>query len=104
MVSKLTFTILAAVAEAERDRIRERITEAKRDQRRRGLHLGGKVQFGYSLGANRMLVPDAAQQRAIKRAKKLHARGLSLRAIRDDLAKRGHKISHMLVSKLVADR
>jgi DNA invertase Pin-like site-specific DNA recombinase len=37
MVSKLTFTILAAVAEAERDRIRERITEAKRDQRRRGL-------------------------------------------------------------------
>jgi DNA invertase Pin-like site-specific DNA recombinase len=62
MVSKfkLTFTILAAVAEAERDRIRGRITEAEQDQRRRGLHLGGKMQFGFTLGANRMLVPHAA--------------------------------------------
>jgi hypothetical protein len=47
-----------------------------------------------------MLVPDPAQQRAIKRAKQLHARGLRLRAIRDDLAKRGHKISHVLVGKI----
>ena len=35
-VSKLVFTILSAVAEAERDRTRERITEVKRDQRQRG--------------------------------------------------------------------
>jgi DNA invertase Pin-like site-specific DNA recombinase len=103
MVSKLTFTILAAVAEAERDRIRERITEAKQDQRRRGLHLGGSAQFGFAIGADRMLVPVPAEQRAIKRAKLLHAQGLSLRAIRDDLAKRGHKVSHVLVGKLVAD-
>jgi DNA invertase Pin-like site-specific DNA recombinase len=103
MVSKLTFTILAAVAEAERDRIRERITEAKQDQRRRGLHLGGTVQFGFTIGADRMLVPDPAQQRAIKRAKALHGKGFSLRAIRDDLTRRGHKVSHMLISKLVSD-
>jgi DNA invertase Pin-like site-specific DNA recombinase len=104
MVSKLTFTILAAVAEAERDRIRERIIEAKADQRRRGRHLGGVVQFGYMLGPDKVLVPDPHQQRAIRRAKALHAKGLSLRAIRDDLAKRGHKVSHVLVAKLVADR
>ena len=42
-VSKLLFTILSAVAEAERDRIRERITDVKRDQRQRGRYLGGRV-------------------------------------------------------------
>ena len=31
-ISKLVFTILSAVAEAERDRIRERIADVKRDQ------------------------------------------------------------------------
>src|SRR4051812_5362174 len=34
-ISKLVFTILSAVAEAERDRIRERILDVKADQRRR---------------------------------------------------------------------
>src|SRR6476620_7401031 len=40
-VSKLVFTILSAVAEAERDRTRERIAEVKRDQRQHGRYLGG---------------------------------------------------------------
>ena len=35
-LSKLVFTILSAVAEAERDRIRERIATVKQDQRARG--------------------------------------------------------------------
>jgi len=34
-ISKLLFAILSAVAEAERDRIRERVTRVKRDQRQR---------------------------------------------------------------------
>src|SRR5687768_7361512 len=34
-ISKLVFTILSAVAEAERDRIRERIRDVKADQRQR---------------------------------------------------------------------
>jgi len=34
-ISKLVFTILSAVAEAERDRIRERIRDVKSDQRKR---------------------------------------------------------------------
>jgi putative DNA-invertase from lambdoid prophage Rac len=46
-VSKLVFTILNAVAEAERDRTCERIAEVKADQRRRGRYLGGKVPFGW---------------------------------------------------------
>jgi putative DNA-invertase from lambdoid prophage Rac len=46
-ISKLVFTILSAVAEAERDRIRERVTEVKRDQRARNRHLGGTIPFGF---------------------------------------------------------
>src|SRR3954468_14827053 len=44
-VSKLIFTILSAVAEAERDRTRERVADVKRDQRARGRFLGGTVPF-----------------------------------------------------------
>jgi DNA invertase Pin-like site-specific DNA recombinase len=40
-ISKLVFTILSAVAEAERDRIRERISTVKADQKARGCFLGG---------------------------------------------------------------
>ena len=46
-ISKLVFTILSAVAEAERDRIRERISQVKADQRQRGRFLGGMRPFGY---------------------------------------------------------
>ena len=42
-LSKLFLTI--ASAEAERDRIRERIGQVKADQKARGRYLGGKVPF-----------------------------------------------------------
>jgi DNA invertase Pin-like site-specific DNA recombinase len=41
-ISKLVFTILSAVAEAKRDRIRD----VKADQRKRRRYLGGIVPFG----------------------------------------------------------
>ena len=40
-LSKLFLTIAAAFAEAERDRIRERVSQVKADQRGRGRYLGG---------------------------------------------------------------
>ena len=40
-LSKLFLTIAAAFAEAERDRIRERIGQVKADQKARGRYLGG---------------------------------------------------------------
>ena len=65
-ISKLVFTILSAVAEAERDRTRERIAEVKRDQRQRSRYLGGKLPFGGQRGQDGELVPDDAQQQAVK--------------------------------------
>ena len=74
-VSKLVFTILSAVAEAERDRTRERITEVKADQRKRGRFLGGTAPFGYRKGDTGELVPVPEQQRAIRKMQRLRAKG-----------------------------
>jgi hypothetical protein len=87
-VSKLVFTILSAVAEAERDRTRERVAEVKRDQRQRGRYLGGAVPWGYRVGEAGELVPIPEQQAAIRRMRKLRDQGLALRAIADRLAAR----------------
>jgi len=48
-ISKLVFTILAAVAENERDRIRERIREAKAHMATMGIFSGGRRPFGYDV-------------------------------------------------------
>ena len=80
---QLVFTILSAVAEAERDRIRERVATVKADQRQRGRYLGGIVPFGWRVagkdeaeGDGRMVeVPE--QQAAIQRMRALRASGAS---------------------------
>jgi DNA invertase Pin-like site-specific DNA recombinase len=59
-ISKLVFTILSAVAEAERDRTRERIAKVKRDQRQRGRYLGGAGDtFAASIGLLRPFWDDS---------------------------------------------
>ena len=100
-ISKLVFTILSAVAEAERDRTRERIADVKRDQRERGRFLGGTVPFGYRLGEDGELIPHEGEQEAIKEARAMKARGASLRAIAEALQARGHSISHVAVSRVL---
>ena len=94
-ISKLVFTILSAVAEAERDRTRERIAEVKRDQRQRSRYLGGKLPFGWQRGQDGELVPDDAQQQAVKQMHALQAEGLSLRAIAANMVAAGVAISHV---------
>jgi putative DNA-invertase from lambdoid prophage Rac len=96
-ISKLVFTILSAVAEAERDRTRERIAEVKRDQR--GRYLGGTTPFGYRLGEAGELIEDPDQQKAIKRMRRLRREGMSLRTIAEDMKARGISISHVAVKK-----
>ena len=80
-ISKLFLTIAAAFAEAERDRIRERIGQVKADQKARGRYLGGTVPFGYRLGDDGELVPQEAEQEAIREIAALRAQGRPLRAI-----------------------
>jgi DNA invertase Pin-like site-specific DNA recombinase len=101
-VSRLVFTILSAVAEAERDRTRERTTEVKRDQRQRGRYLGGAVPWGYRVGEAGTLVPIPEQQAALKRMRKLRDQGLALRAIADRMKAAGVAISHVGVKNALA--
>jgi putative DNA-invertase from lambdoid prophage Rac len=68
-ISKLMFTILSAVAEAERDRTRERIRDVKADQRARRRYLGGAAPFGWRVGQDGALVEDRAQQAAMSVAR-----------------------------------
>jgi len=100
-ISKLVFTILSAVAEAERDRIRERVATVKADQRARGRYLGGIVPFGWRLGNAGELMELPEQQRAIRRMKELREAGMSLRAIANEMAGGGYRLSHEGVKKII---
>jgi putative DNA-invertase from lambdoid prophage Rac len=93
-MSKLFLTIAAAFAEAERDRIRERIGQVKADQKARGRYLGGKVPFGFRRGEAGELVPVDAEQKAIREMVALRAKGRPLRAIAATLRAKGHSVSH----------
>lgn len=103
--AKLFFSMLAAFAEFERDRIRERIANGKVAKRAAGGHTGGTAPFGYrKVGAGKaaMLEPVAEEQAAIGRMKELRSTGLSLRAIsaaiRDEL---GIEVAHTVVERVV---
>jgi putative DNA-invertase from lambdoid prophage Rac len=100
-LSKLFFTIASAFAEAERDRIRERVSQSKADQRERGRFLGGARPFGYQIGGDGELVEDATEQKAIARMHELRGQGLSLRAVAETLAKDGIALSHVAVKKVL---
>src|SRR3569833_1165667 len=65
-ISKMVFTILSAVAEQERDRIRERIREVKRHLASQGVYGGGKPPYGFDV-VDGKLVQNDAQQLVISR-------------------------------------
>jgi putative DNA-invertase from lambdoid prophage Rac len=94
-MSKLFLTIAAAFAEAERDRIRERISQVKADQKARGRFLGGSAQFGYRITDDGALIPHEPEQEAIREMVGLKAQGRSLRAIAAEMQAKGHQISHV---------
>lgn len=100
-IGKLVFTILAAVAEAERDRTIERICEVKRDQKERGRYLGGDVPWGYVVEEGALVEsPDRAP--AIDAMKLLRGQGMSLRRVSEEMRRRGVPISHEKVRQAIA--
>jgi putative DNA-invertase from lambdoid prophage Rac len=83
-VSKMVFTILAAVAEGERTFIRERIRDAKRHLASQGVFSGGRRPFGYDLvqdGKVKRMVPNPAEQELIERMQSMRKDGATLQAI-----------------------
>ena len=80
-ISKLVFTILSAVAENERDRIRERIRDVKRSLAAQGLYNGGTRPFGYDVDDGGRLVPNAPEQAVLAQVRTMYAAGAGLREI-----------------------
>jgi DNA invertase Pin-like site-specific DNA recombinase len=81
-ISKLVFTILSAVAENERDRIRERVRDAKRHRVTQRLYNGGKRPFGFDVVEGRLL-PNANEQAVLARGRALRDERRSYRDIAD---------------------
>jgi DNA invertase Pin-like site-specific DNA recombinase len=90
---KLFFTILAACAEFERQRIRERIGEGKAGKRARGGHAGGKAPFGWKVvgeGRTATLEVEPREQAIIEVARGMQKEGMGFNAIARALSERGH--------------
>lgn len=91
-VGKLFFSLLAAVAEFERERITERMTEGRKAKKIRAGHTGGKyATYGYRIEGHRResrFVEDPHEQSVISRVKRMAQSGLGpqqiVLALRDD--------------------
>jgi site-specific DNA recombinase len=93
-------TILAAVAEFERERISERIRDAKRHQRRSGQYLGGDRPFGWDIGEDGVLVAKEDEQRPLAEIQALRLWGMSYRAIAKHMRTEfGISLSHQGVKR-----
>jgi DNA invertase Pin-like site-specific DNA recombinase len=95
---------VSAFAEFERDRIGERIRATKRAQKARGEYLGGVLPFGWAYGDGRTLVPDLAQQQAIRDMRELRGQGLSLRGVAERMHADGFRISHVAIARILQEK
>lgn len=83
-LAKVFFTIVAAFAEFERDRISERQLDAKAAAKADGRYRGGKRPYGFNI-VDGELVKVPLEQEMITLARSLRAQGEPLRSIRATL-------------------
>lgn len=91
--AKLFFTILAGVAEFERERINERIIAGKRIKVSAGGHAGGSAPWGFKVvnsGKEARLAPEEREQECTLKAKELFAVNHSLTNTARELAALGY--------------
>lgn len=79
-ISKLVFTILSAVAENERDRLRERIREVKRHLASQNVYAGGRRPYGFDVIDGKLL-PNPEEQELLTKMRELRDAGSTLRDI-----------------------
>ncbi len=105
-VSRMFFGMLALVAEFERERIRERLSDGRGAKRAAGGHNGGTAPFGYrkiGVGRAARLEEDPEQQAALATMRALAEQGMASRAIAAALQERhGVKVSHVTVRAVLA--
>lgn len=102
-VSKLMFSVLAAMAEFERDRLLERLRDGKESKNASGGWNGGKPPFGYMIegtGKTARCVPDPLLAGALAELKHCWLAGTSLRgAVKYLSSKCGVRVSFNQVNR-----
>jgi DNA invertase Pin-like site-specific DNA recombinase len=102
------FTLLAAVAEMERDRIRERMMDGRAGKLAKGGHGGGEAPYGWRIvgtGREAMREMNAAEQAVITKAKGLHMAGMSytkIAAALGNVSRAGTLLTVASVSRMLA--
>jgi putative DNA-invertase from lambdoid prophage Rac len=84
-VGAIVFTILAAFATFERERIANRIREVKQLQKAQGKFTGGRRAFGYDV-VDGVKVPREDEQAVIRKMRALREGGAGYRQIADWMA------------------
>jgi DNA invertase Pin-like site-specific DNA recombinase len=84
---RMVFKMLAVLADFERDQLAERTRQAMQHMRAQG-RVVGAIPHGYQRDGDRLVQHDA-EQRIVSLAAELRGQGMTLRAIADELAKRG---------------
>lgn len=101
-VATLIFSIISATSSWEKNRITERILDAKQAQKARGEYLGGSAPFGYRIEQRddgvRVVVPDTELQAMVM---DLRRREFSGRQIAAELKKTGISASFVTVAKFL---
>lgn len=86
---KMVFRMLAVLAEFERDLVSERTKAALSLKRSRGQRIG-QLPFGYDVAEDgATLLPNTKEQATLAELRRLRAKGLTWKAVAEDLNSRG---------------
>lgn len=94
-ISKMVYTILAAVDENFRENLSERVRESKQYRASVGLYNGGKKQFGYDIVDGKM-VENADEQAVLRQMMDRRAAGISYHKIGAEFGKDAKSVKRML--------
>jgi len=91
--SKMFFTMLAAFADFERGRLKERMADGRAGKKKRGGHIGGSAPYGYRVegnGAAASLVEEPKEQAIIEAMRKYREDGFSYEMVAHYINASGH--------------
>lgn len=92
-LGKFMMTVLAAVAEVERQMISERTRDQKRARKMQGFHVGGSVPWHQEKLGDGKLIDSTGKEPLVDQMKTWRRSAVSLRQIQRNVAAHGHSIS-----------
>ena len=100
-VSRVFITILASLAEIERENISQRVKASKKIAKEERRYLGGYSEFGYKV-EDKKLVPDDKEFTVLQSMVNLRKSGLGYRKISDEIKNKfGKRIYYPQVHKIL---